>query len=199
MVAAGAANRGGLEFNGALPIRDPRGRMAGLAASRHAPRTSDLSGLLWIAGPDGLEVTLGRHLRLSRVTFDGYSPAPPSWGPTSWNEMTGHGDCFFRACQLLMGMRTRVVQEASSRWRRGVGSRTKSQPHRAATCSAPTKGGLYREAATASVSPSKAARLLAKLSTTIRLGSSFAGAWGGRCQQGRCCAPRSRSRARHKL
>jgi hypothetical protein len=83
-----------------------------------------------------------------------------------------------------MGKQTRVVQDASSRCRRGVGSRTQSQRYRLANMLSPTQGGLYREAATASVTPSKAARLLAKLSTTIRLGSSFAGAWGGRCRQG---------------
>jgi hypothetical protein len=67
MAAFGQTNRRRLDIDGGLPVCNSPGRMAGLAASRHARPASDLSGLLRIAGRDGVEVIVGRRLRLSHV------------------------------------------------------------------------------------------------------------------------------------
>jgi len=60
-------------FDGDLPVRHSRRRMAGLAVSRRAGPASDLSDLLRLAGRDGVEAVVGRRVRLSRLSVGGLS------------------------------------------------------------------------------------------------------------------------------
>ena len=50
-------------------LRHSLGRLAGLAAARKARPAADLSGLLRLAGRDGVEAAVGRCVRLSRLKW----------------------------------------------------------------------------------------------------------------------------------
>ena len=68
MAAAGQTDRRRLDIDGDLSVRHSRRRRGGLATSRLAGPASDLSCLLRTAGRDGIEVTVGRRFRLSRLS-----------------------------------------------------------------------------------------------------------------------------------
>ena len=69
MATVGETDGRCLDINGGLPGCRSHRRMAWLAASRTAGPTSAVSGLLRIAGRDGVEITVGRRFRLSRVNW----------------------------------------------------------------------------------------------------------------------------------
>jgi hypothetical protein len=70
VAAAGKTDRHCLDLDGDLPPCHSYRRMARLAALRKAGPAPALSGLLWIAGRHGVQIIVGRYLRLSRVNSD---------------------------------------------------------------------------------------------------------------------------------
>src|SRR5262245_22757965 len=73
-----------MDIDGDLPACHSHRGMAWLAVARKAGPTSALSGLLRIAGCDGVEVIVGRRFRLSRVMRILRFSADPSLASSCW-------------------------------------------------------------------------------------------------------------------